>query len=457
MKRKSLIEFVTISTLCSILLAFLVHIDGYELFMEWSRKYEAYEIDEFMLTLPVLILAVSIVGYLRWMDAKRLNKALQTSRNFTRNIIRSMADSLIVLNPNLTIRLVNAATLDLLGYSEKELIGKPMKMLLTGEELQTRQGLLYRIGDGQYSPTDLIQGIETVYQTKDGDLIPIIFTSSIIRNEQQEIEGIVSVAKDIRERKRAEEERKKLEEKLYQSQKMKALGTLTEGIAHDFNTLTATIIGYMDVMSKDLPPESPLQKDLASVSKVASQTKTLVRQLMDFSRPNSIEKAPTDLIVTVKESLEFLRNILPPRITIETIFETDPFWVNANKDQLKQLLFNLCINASDAMEWEDPLLKIHITKTDRIDRINKGQKADGVDSPGYVRLSLSDNGSGMSPDVIDRIFDPYFTTKEFGKSSGLGLSIVHGIVKGHEGEISVESELNKGTTFHIVFPLSKPN
>lgn len=454
MKRKTLIELSIIALFSSTLLAFLIHIDGYELFVDWSRQHEEYEIDEIFMALPVIMIAVSIIGYQRWLDAKRLNIELEASQNFTRNIIRSMADSFIVLNPNLTIKLINKATIRLLGFREEEMIGKPMKMVLAGEELRTNKGLLYRIGKDEFTPSDLIQGVETIYCSKNAELIPVTFTSSIIQDENNRIQGIVCVAKDIREKKKAEAEHKELEEKLHHSQKMEALGTLTEGIAHDFNTLIATIIGYMDVISKDLSPDSSLQSDLTSVSNAANQAKNLVRQLMDFSRPNRQEKEVFNLVTKVLESMEFLKSFLPQQINIETEFNDEEFLVEANEDQLNQLLFNLSFNASNAMTGDDQRLKIQIAKTDSAVKINSIQEESSTES---VSLFVTDNGSGMEPEVVDRIFDPYFTTKEFGKGSGLGLSIVHGIVKSHKGEISVESQPGQGTTFQIQLPLFKRN
>jgi len=252
---------------------------------------------------------------------------------------------------------------------------------------------------------------------------------------------------DITERKQAEKKQKKLEEQLFQAQKMEAIGTLAGGIAHDFNTLLATILGYTNLTSKAIPKDSVIQDYLNSIVSVANQTKNLIKQILDFSRPKEITQEPINLVLVANKSIDFVKKIIPATITVQAEFEADKFMISANEDRITQVLVNLCNNAADFMKNRTGLLKLNISIDNSF--ILFGKK--------YVKMSLSDNGAGIDPQMIDRIFDPYFTTKEFGKGSGLGLSIVHQIIKNHNGHIFVESKLEEGTTFSIYFPLLENN
>ncbi len=244
--------------------------------------------------------------------------------------------------------------------------------------------------------------------------------------------------------------RLELENRLRQAQKMEALGTLAGGIAHDFSTLIGTIIGYTDIISKEIPEDSIIKDDIDSIAKVANKAKTLVKQIRDYSQPQGFDKNPINIVSVARDSIGFIRTILPATIRIEEEYKYNDMVVNANRDQISQVLVNLCSNAGDFMKNGQQTLKIRIGKPDQdhesalIQDVRPGQ---------YLKLSLSDNGQGIDPEIVDRIFDPYFTTKKFGKGSGLGLSIVHNIIMNHDGYIFVESELGAGTTFSIFLPL----
>ncbi len=283
---------------------------------------------------------------------------------------------------------------------------------------------------------------------KNGDTFPIeINLFPIIRPNSEDPVAIALVGKDLKEQ-------QKLENQLRQVQKMESLGTLAGGIAHDFNTLIGTIIGYSAIISKEIPEESDIQDYLSSITKVANRAKTLVKQIGDFSRPTTTDKAPLDIISFTRGSMGFVKTILPATIHIQEKYEFDKLIINANEDQINQVLVNLCSNASDFMTDNKGILKIAIEKIDKIKESTNFQET----LPGhYIKLSVSDTGCGIDPDEINRVFDPYYSTKEIGKGSGLGLSIVYSIIHNHNGHISVDSKLGEGTTFFIFLPLLEEN
>jgi PAS domain S-box-containing protein len=286
---------------------------------------------------------------------------------------------------------------------------------------------------------------ESSIKTKSGEIRIWDFSTASLGVLPDGKRASISMAIDVTDR-------KQLEELLRQTQKMESLGTLAGGIAHDFNTLIGTILGYTEVISDDISKDSPIQEDLKAVAKVANRAKTLVKQIRDFSQPKSIEKKPIDIILTVRNSIDFVKTLMPKTIKIVEKYGIKEQIINANEDQINQVLVNLCTNAGDFMENHQGTLEIALEKistkeaTIPIFDIKPGE---------YIKLSISDNGYGIEADVIDRVFDPYFTTKAFGKGSGLGLSVVHGIVKSHQGHVLVDSRLGKGTTFTILLPTIK--
>lgn len=249
----------------------------------------------------------------------------------------------------------------------------------------------------------------------------------------------------------AQEEKETMENQLRQSHKLEAIGVLAGGIAHDFNNLLAIIMGYAELL------EFPAEQDPTSVENVknilvaANRAKELVRQILAFSRQAKVDRFPLDLTPLIKESLKMLRSSLPSTIEIRDNLAPHCGLVLADPTQVHQILMNLCTNAQHAMEDNGGILTIQIQRVLLEDQISEAQKhlQPGV----YVELIISDTGTGIRPDLIDKVFDPYFTTKPQGKGTGMGLAIVHGLVHEYGGEITVESTLGKGTTFHVFLPV----
>ena len=260
---------------------------------------------------------------------------------------------------------------------------------------------------------------------------------------------LANVSLDITDRKRAEDERKKLEAQLVQAHKMEALGTLAGGIAHDFNNILSAIIAYTERGMQNVSDPDKVRKNIDEVLKVTNRAKDLVRQILAFSRRTKHEFIQLKLDTAIKEPLKMLRAILPKTIEIRQNLQANGR-VMADSTQIHQVVMNLCSNAAQAMDERGGVLEVGLNKVE----IHEDTQALALDLPPgpYLRLSIRDTGHGMPPEVLERIFDPYFTTKEKGRGTGLGLSVVHGIVKSHKGAITCKSMPGEGTTFEIYLP-----
>ncbi|MBU1564588.1 MAG: response regulator [Proteobacteria bacterium] len=255
---------------------------------------------------------------------------------------------------------------------------------------------------------------------------------------------------EITERKLAEEQRQKLETQLQQAQKMEAIGTLAGGIAHDFNNILGAIIGYAEMIHDDCPADSSLLHDIDQVLQAANRAKELVKQILAFSRQAKSLKFPVQPITIIKEAVKLLRSSIPTTITIEQDIDQDAGVVLADPSQIHQIIMNLCTNAFHAMEIEGGTLTISLHKItlSHDDLCNEANLPSGS----FLQLSIKDTGVGIAPEIREKIFDPYFTTKEVGKGTGMGLSMVHGIVQSYGGSISCDSKLGEGTIFTITLP-----
>lgn len=258
------------------------------------------------------------------------------------------------------------------------------------------------------------------------------------------------IFQDITHLKKAEEERKKIEAHLRQAHKMEAIGTLAGGIAHDFNNILAAIIGFADMAKDDIPEWNPARLQIDEVLKAGNRAKGLVKQILAFSRKKDQSRLPVKIHTLVKEAMNFLRATIPTTIDIQHDFDPQCGNILADSTQIHQVLMNLFTNASHAMEADGGTLKISLKKVHLCADFLENEN--GLKPGPYVALSVEDTGAGIKREHLEKIFDPYFTTKGMGEGSGMGLSVVHGIVKNHGAMITVDSTPFKGTTFEIFFP-----
>jgi len=243
---------------------------------------------------------------------------------------------------------------------------------------------------------------------------------------------------------------KRLEDQLRQAQKMEAIGTLAGGIAHDFNNILAGIIGYTELVKVMIPEDSPAQHDLNQILGAGGRAKELVNQILAFSRQGETKTKPVRVDHIVKEALKLLRASLPTTIEIQQNIRSDTGHIKGDPTQIHQVLMNLCTNAAHAMRADGGILKVGLENVD-IDDAEAAGYTD-LNAGSYLRLTIGDTGPGIAPDILNRIFDPYFTTKEKEKGTGLGLAVAHGIVKVHKGSIIVNNDPGKGAAFHVYLP-----
>jgi len=257
---------------------------------------------------------------------------------------------------------------------------------------------------------------------------------------------------DITKRKKAEKEKMELELQLSQKQKMEAVGTLAGGIAHDFNNILGAMQGYLELTLDDLPEDSAVRDNLEQIQSCVDRAAKLVKQILTFSRKDQQEqeKEPVQISSIVKEVLGMLRSSLPATIKISRKIHADSSMVLADSTQIHQVLVNLCTNASHAMRKDGGQMEVSLEDVDLESETRIGDEYLG---PGhYVKISVSDTGYGIEKQVLERIFEPFFTTKTVNEGTGLGLSVVHGIIKSHNGAIAIKSTPGQGTTFDIFLP-----
>ncbi|MBM4329748.1 MAG: response regulator [Deltaproteobacteria bacterium] len=245
-------------------------------------------------------------------------------------------------------------------------------------------------------------------------------------------------------------EEKKLKDQLIQAQKTEAIGILAGGVAHEFNNILSVIIGFTELASYGIPEESTALLNLQTVLKASHRAKDLVNQILTFSCRSEQERKPVEITPIVKETLKVLRAFLPSTIEVRQKIESNTGIIKADPTQIHQVLMNLCTNAAHAMGENGGVLEVSLTNLE-MGANTAGQNTDVLPGP-YIRLTVSDTGHGMAPDVLEKIFDPYFTTKKVGEGTGLGLAVVQNIVKSHGGAITVSSEPGKGSAFQVYFP-----
>ncbi len=279
---------------------------------------------------------------------------------------------------------------------------------------------------------------------KDGTRCVMETSVSLMRDDRGTPIGFRGISRDVTQQKH-------LQQQLFQAQKMESIGRMTGGIAHDFNNMLTPILGYAELLMHHLPSDDPRRANMENIIHSAERSRDLVRQLLAFSRQQTLEMKPLDLNSSITSFEKILRRTLHENVAIRTTLAPGLGTILADVGQIEQILMNLSVNAQDAM----PMGGILFIETSQV-HLDEAYAAmhKGSMTGDYVLLTVSDTGTGMDQDVLDHLFEPFFTTKAPGKGTGLGLSTVYGIVKQHGGYIMAYSEPAKGTTFRIYFPLS---
>ncbi len=351
--------------------------------------------------------------------------------------LEQAAEGILITEMDGTITYANPACEHIFGYSQNEIRGKNTRILRSG----LQKDVFFRNIWKSLSSGKIWSG-RMSSKKKDGSICELEVTVSPIRDEKGNFSSYVSVSRDVTREIQMEKE-------LRQAQKMEAMGTLAGGIAHDFNNILAAIMGYTELASFQSPPESPIHQNLERVITSTRRAKDLVRQILAFSRQTDQEARPIQLKLIINEALKMLRASLPSTIEMRKDIGSARGFVEADPTQVHQVVMNLCTNAAQAMEGGG-VLTINLDDY-TVDNTNHHRYPEVV--PGkFLRLTVIDDGEGIDQSIIERVFEPFFTTKEPGKGTGMGLAMVHGIIKRCEGAIRVESEPGKGTKFQVLFP-----
>ena len=282
-----------------------------------------------------------------------------------------------------------------------------------------------------------------VNKKKDGSLYDVEATLSCTRLPDGTVANYITVQRDVTLE-------LKLEQQYRQAQKMEAIGALAGGIAHDFNNILAAILGYTQIAIDTVQDRPATRKHLQAILKATDRAISLVRQILTFSRKTDQEQKPVMPKIVIKEAVKLLRASLPSTIEIRQNIRSDSV-VIADPTQIHQVVMNLCTNAGYAMQEHGGSLEVSLVDVD-LDA-ESAEQYPGLSPGRHIKLLVADTGSGISPEIIERIFDPFFTTKPHGEGTGLGLSVVHGIIESCGGAISVHSEPGRGTTFEIYLPV----
>jgi two-component system cell cycle sensor histidine kinase/response regulator CckA len=389
-----------------------------------------------------------IIGAVRDIsNRKRAEDALKKERDRAQMYLDVAGVIFVALDAEGKVVLLNRKGCEILGYEEQEIVGKPWFDHCLSESMRNEVKSVYdKLMQGV---VDAIEYYENPVLTKKGKERHIAWHNALLRNEKGDIIGTFSSGEDITDRKRAEAEGERLLEQLRQAYKMEAIGTLAGGIAHDFNNILASVIGYAELALDDAAKGTLQHENLQGVLVAGNRAKDLVKQILTFSRQVDLEQKPVQVKFVVKEALKLLRASIPSTVEIKQNIQSDAL-ILGDSTQIHQVLMNLCTNAAHAMEDKGGLLTVNLADVE-LDSEFLSNYPDL--KPGqYINLTVTDTGHGIPPAVLEKIFDPFFTTKEKEEGTGMGLSVVHGIVLSHGGTIYAYSEPGIGSTFKVFLP-----
>ncbi|MFN3860497.1 MAG: ATP-binding protein [Roseateles sp.] len=340
----------------------------------------------------------------------------------------------------------NGASEQLYGYTREEALGRQLEDLIIPAEMrdQVIEGTKQWLASGVVS----VPAEELVLRHKDGSPVHVFSSHTMQRSPSGEAQ-LFCVDVDLSDRVAAEAQRQQLEARLREAQKLEALGTMAGGIAHDFNHVLGAVLANVMLARQTLPAGHPALVQLDLIARSGRRARHMVQQILSFSRRQALELQAVDLVDEARQALGLLQASRPPGVELVLQHDEPPLWVDADVAQMQQVLMNLCTNAMQALPPAGGRVEVELR------RVRLQAPSPGLPDGDYVRLTVRDNGSGMDAATLARIFEPFFTTKTAGQGSGLGLSVVHGIVLAHHGAIHVDSHPGRGTCFRVDLPCRK--
>lgn len=373
-------------------------------------------------------------------------KKLQNSETRFRTVFDNTAAGMCLADAKDTIIKVNTRFGDILGYQPDQLNGQNWQSICHPEDVEQAE----RIKNNLLSDGHLAGLYEMRLIHQDRRIISVLISVSLVTDDDKPIYYISQIL-DLSKQKAVESEKKAIEQQLMQSQKMEAMGTLAGGIAHDFNNIISAIMGQVELGQLQVNQVSKVKERFDGIFQAAQRAKALVQQILTFSRRSEHQKNVICIAALIKEALDLLRASLPANIIIQSNLSCGKCNVFADPNQIHQVIMNLGTNAYHAMADKGGTLSVRLSIV-HVGNIDSNGDGTDLKEGKYVKIAISDTGYGISKENLKRIFDPYFTTKKKGKGTGLGLAMVHGIIKEHQGTISVKSQVEKGSTFEILLP-----
>jgi len=369
-----------------------------------------------------------------------IRKRVEEERTKLSTVIEQMAETVTITDTEGNLLYANPAFEKISGYSREKALNQKLNILKEGIHVPELYETIWKtIQQGKVWKGKMVS------KRKNGALYQERATISPITSEEGEIVYYVAVKQDITRE-------LQLETQLIQSQKLETVGTLARGIAHDFNNILGTILGYNDMAMEETGSGEKIHSYLIRMRRASMRAKDLLNQILTFSRDFKPEPKPVKMHNLIKDSLTLFNPTVSENIKIKTNIDGSFPSIFADPSQIQQVMLNLLTNANQAMQDKGGLLTIS-ADTIRIDK-QLAEKNPDLTEGKYIRLSVSDTGTGMDEKTMKKIFEPFFSTKPVGIGTGLGLSVVHGIIKNHNGVISVQSEENKGTTFTVYLPVN---
>jgi len=372
-------------------------------------------------------------------ELRRAQLKIEASRNRYSDLYDFAPVGYITASEKGLIQEANLTICSMLGVERGSLIGKPFTHFIHEDDQD-----LYYHHRKRLLKTKPPRSCELRLKRSDGSEFHARMDCMFTEDGESNSNRIRAAVTDISEAKR-------LETQLQQAQKMEAIGTLAGGIAHDFNNILGGIMGHVELAKMKAPEDSDVFAHLEQVMKSSKRAAELIKQILTISHLHKKEQRPVQVRYIVREATSLLRATLPTSIEIREDLSKDAGIINADPTQMHQVIMNLGTNASHAMQENGGVLEVTLANVE-LDDLEAAKHLD-LKAGSYLRLTVSDTGHGMAPEVMERIFDPYFTTKDTGEGTGLGLSVAQGIVKTHGGTITAYSEPGKGTTFHVYLPI----